>query len=282
MKGWIIPIEKRSRAPSSKYSRIKGFWVSEGAAAFEAHTYYWHKSWRETAFNPSLNHPRPALLDYKKYPVSGMEGGRRRWIIFTLYLFERRRNSQATNSKFRGLSRELFVEGARIWKDVAPALWRNPSLFYLAENLTQCREYHRKQLCHWSKVDRSLGLTCGGQKVSLPLCASGMRVWERNPSQRALLFLSSLEARLFDLYQSNKVTYRLLTNYKVVPSDILYMVSNFQPNRTEVDFPIGLMRCPFGIGLRWELFSPEWRKSSWKVKTEVLSKYNRILPTDGK
>jgi hypothetical protein len=36
------------------------------------------------------------------------------------------------------------------------------------------------------------------------------------------------------------VTYRLLTNDKVVPYDILYIVSNFQPTRAEVDFPIGL------------------------------------------
>ncbi len=66
------------------------------------------------------------------------------------------------------------------------------TLFDLAETLTQCREYHREQLCNWLKTGRSLDLTCGGQKVSLPLCASGMRVRERNPSQRALLFLSSL------------------------------------------------------------------------------------------
>jgi hypothetical protein len=49
----------------------------------------------------------------------------------------------------------------------------------------------------------------------------------------------------FDPRRSNQVTYRLSTNYKVVSHDILYIVSNFQPNRTEVDFPIGLVRCPF-------------------------------------
>jgi hypothetical protein len=40
------------------------------------------------------------------------------------------------------------------------------------------------------------------------------------------------------------VTYRLLTNHKAVPYDILYIVSNFQPNQAEVDFLIGLVRCP--------------------------------------
>jgi hypothetical protein len=36
------------------------------------------------------------------------------------------------------------------------------------------------------------------------------------------------------------VIYRLSTNHKVVPYDILYIVSNFQPNRAEEDFLIGL------------------------------------------
>jgi hypothetical protein len=40
------------------------------------------------------------------------------------------------------------------------------------------------------------------------------------------------------------VTYGLLTNYKVAPYDIPYIVANFQPNRTKVDFPIGLVRFP--------------------------------------
>jgi hypothetical protein len=69
-------------------------------------------------------------------------------------------------------------------KEIALPLWGNPPLLDLDENLTQCREYHREQLCNWSKVGRSLGLTCGGQNVSLSLCASGMRVRERNPSQK--------------------------------------------------------------------------------------------------
>jgi hypothetical protein len=47
-------------------------------------------------------------------------------------------------------------------KDMALTLWGNPPLFDLTENLTQCREYHREQLCNVSKVGRSLGLTCGG------------------------------------------------------------------------------------------------------------------------
>jgi hypothetical protein len=36
-----------------------------------------------------------------------------------------------------------------------------------------------------------------------------------------------------------------MTNYKVVPYDIPYIVSNFEPNLTEVDLLIGLVRCPF-------------------------------------
>jgi hypothetical protein len=79
-------------------------------------------------------------------------------------------------------------------KDIAPAaLWGNPPLFDLAENLTQCKQYHREQLCNWSKVGRSLGLTCEGQMVSLPLCTSGMRVRERNPSEGPFSF-----SRLFN------------------------------------------------------------------------------------
>jgi hypothetical protein len=42
------------------------------------------------------------------------------------------------------------------------------TLFDLAENSTQCKEYHREQLCNLSKVSRSLGLSCVGQNVSLP------------------------------------------------------------------------------------------------------------------
>ncbi len=62
-----------------------------------------------------------------------------------------------------------------------------------------------------------------------------------------------MEAEL-NLHRPNKVTSPLLTIYKVVPYDILYyIVSNFQPNRTEVDFPIGLVRCdvlcPFLISI---------------------------------
>jgi hypothetical protein len=44
---------------------------------------------------------------------------------------------------------------------------------------------------------------------------------------------------------SNQVTYRLLTNYKVAPYNILYIVANFQSNQAEVDFPIWLVQCPF-------------------------------------
>ncbi len=49
-------------------------------------------------------------------------------------------------------------------------------------------------------------------------------------------------------HRSNQVTYRLLTNYKVVPYDILNTVSAFQPNLItdlDMDFPKGLVRCPF-------------------------------------
>ncbi len=123
----------------------------------------------------------------------------------------------------------------------------------LAENLTQCREYHREQICNWSKVGRSLGLTCAGQKVSLVVCK-----WNQSEREKSLHHKSQGPfsfARLFNRgaelayltstgYRSNQVTYRLLTHYKVIPYDILYIVSNFQPNRTEVDFPIGLVRCP--------------------------------------
>jgi hypothetical protein len=39
-------------------------------------------------------------------------------------------------------------------KDIAPALLGNPPVFDLAENLTQCREYHREQLFNWPKFGR--------------------------------------------------------------------------------------------------------------------------------
>jgi hypothetical protein len=51
-------------------------------------------------------------------------------------------------------------------------------------------------------------------------------------------------AHLFDLCRSDQVTYRLLTNYKVAPYDIPHIVLTFQPNRAELDYPIGLVRCP--------------------------------------
>ncbi len=34
-----------------------------------------------------------------------------------------------------------------------------------------------------------------------------------------------------------------MTHYKVVPYDIPYIVAKFQPNRAEVDYPIGLVPC---------------------------------------
>ncbi len=80
-------------------------------------------------------------------------------------------------------------------KNIAPALWGNPPLFDLAENLTQCREYYWEQLSNWSKVGRSLGLTCGGQKVSLPLCANGMRVRETLHEGPSLSLVSLTQER---------------------------------------------------------------------------------------
>ncbi len=49
---------------------------------------------------------------------------------------------------------------------------------------------------------------------------------------------------LFVHHKSTQLTYRIWTNYKVVTYYIIDIVANFQPNRTEVDFPIGLVRYP--------------------------------------
>jgi hypothetical protein len=47
------------------------------------------------------------------------------------------------------------------------------------------RQYHREQLCNGSKIDRSLGATCGrGQARSVHSNVKIIRV--RNPSRRAL------------------------------------------------------------------------------------------------
>jgi hypothetical protein len=117
----------------------------------------------------------------------------------------------------------------------------------LAENLTQCREYHREQLCDWSKVGRSLGLTRGGQNVSLLLCASGMRVIEKpfatqGPLSFSHLFNPGVElAYLTYTGQINWPTeFRPIT--KLFP--MIFSTLCHQPNRTEADFPIGLVRCP--------------------------------------
>ncbi len=61
------------------------------------------------------------------------------------------------------MTAERFIFTALLLRTIVPALWGNPPMFDSAENLTQCREYHREQLCNWSKVGRSLGLTCRGQ-----------------------------------------------------------------------------------------------------------------------
>ncbi len=47
-------------------------------------------------------------------------------------------------------------------------------LFDLAENLAQCSQYHREQLCNWSKVGRSLGSTSGGQIPDPCACVKDM------------------------------------------------------------------------------------------------------------
>jgi hypothetical protein len=85
-------------------------------------------------------------------------------------------------------------------KDIAPTLWGiHLYSIWLKHNVSQThvnvRKYLREQLCNWSKVGRSLGLTCGGQNVSLLLCMykwDWMRVRERNPSQGPSLSLVSL------------------------------------------------------------------------------------------
>jgi hypothetical protein len=47
--------------------------------------------------------------------------------------------------------------------------------FDLAENLAQCRQFHREKLSIGSKVGRSLGSTCGGQRGSVYAYAKNMR-----------------------------------------------------------------------------------------------------------
>jgi hypothetical protein len=51
--------------------------------------------------------------------------------------------------KNSGSSSKTFVQPT----DIARALWGNPHMFDLAENLTQFREYHREQFSNWSKID---------------------------------------------------------------------------------------------------------------------------------
>ncbi len=105
-------------------------------------------------------------------------------------------------------------------KETAPALWGNPPLFDLAENLPQCREYHREQLCNWSKVRRSLGLTYGGQISEPRSCAKETGKWE-GPFVKGFFRLLSFHlpwnwGSPFDPHRSNQVAYRLLTDYKVI------------------------------------------------------------------
>ncbi len=117
-------------------------------------------------------------------------------------------------------------------------------LFDLTENLTQCREHHRKQFCNWSKVVRSLGLTFGGQKVSLhPFVCKWNESESEKPFTKALSFsrLFNPGARLAYLTSTGQTKwstdFRLIT--KLLP--MIFFTLCHQPNRTEVDFPIGLV-----------------------------------------
>jgi hypothetical protein len=67
--------------------------------------------------------------------------------------------------------------------DIAAAL--NVPLFDLAENLAECSPYHREQFHNWSKIGRSLGLTCGGQRTE-PSCASVKEEGGKREGERAL------------------------------------------------------------------------------------------------
>jgi hypothetical protein len=72
---------------------------------------------------------------------------------------------------FRKVCRRLIlgcIKKHEILKDIAPALWGNPPLFNLAENVAQCREYHGEQLFNWSKVGGSLWLDLWGSKREPP------------------------------------------------------------------------------------------------------------------
>jgi hypothetical protein len=53
--------------------------------------------------------------------------------------------------------------------------------------------------------------------------------------------LHTKEGSSFDPHRSNQGTYQLLTNGKVAPYDIPYILPSFQPNRADVDFPIELV-----------------------------------------
>jgi hypothetical protein len=95
-------------------------------------------------------------------------------------------------------------------KDIAPTLWENPPLFDLAENLTQCREYHREQLCNWSKVGRSLSLTCRGQISESCSCVKETR-------ERALVCEEFRSLSLIPLAHKGRLTFWPL---QVKPSDL--------------------------------------------------------------
>jgi hypothetical protein len=141
--------------------------------------------------------------------------------------------------------------------DIAPVavLWGNLPLFDLTKNLIQCREYHMEHLYNWSKFGMSLRLACGGQISSPRPCVKESGEREGPPVKGFSLSFSfhylhrnRKGGSLFDVtgQTSNQVTYRLLTQYKVAPYDIPYIVSKFQPNRAELDSPydILLVQCP--------------------------------------
>jgi hypothetical protein len=135
--------------------------------------------------------------------------------------------------------------GEKYGKDNAPAVWENPPLFDLTENLTPCGIYYREQLWNWSKICRSLGLTCRGQ-ISEP--RSWVKETRESQGPFAKGFSLSLSFHLhtnrgshFDPHWSNQVTCRLLTNYKVVPNDIFCFLLSAKSNRGGFSYRAGAM-----------------------------------------
>jgi hypothetical protein len=117
------------------------------------------------------------------------------------------------------------------WKDIAPALCGNPTLFDLAENLRKCRECHKGQL-----GQKSVGHFVWPVRVKRWAFSCVQMEWERerNPSQSQRPFSFS---RFFQ-ERSSLILCREPTAVVKEPWVYQYQNTNYQPIIPPVDFNI--------------------------------------------